>query len=282
MAFQGLKRTPQAIVLAHRMDPERRELYVEGVEDQIRIKWIVGNSVSPNARILPVDLIEIPGSSVGGNKARLIAFARAVEAEGLNILCFVDADTDRLSNITHPSNVVLTDFRDMEGYWLRESCLEKVIMLALTEPKFNARNMLSRILSIGRILAALRLVSDEQGLQLPFQKTNPLKSLSCSPGEMNLEFDLERYTGHLLQKAGLSLSERDRLVASVERKLEAIESIPDLELVHGKDAIHLLENILFANGVARDDAFRILATSFERTYTSEHPNLMKVVDFLQG
>jgi hypothetical protein len=126
------------------------------------------------------------------------------------------------------------------------------------------------------------MVSNEQVLQLPFQKTDLRKSLSCSLGDMNLEFDLVRYVGHLLQKANRSLKEKNAIIGSVEAKLRSIESVPDLELIQGKDGLSLLEKILVANGVGQGDAVRILSASFERSYVAEYPNLRKVVEFLSA
>ena len=61
--------------------------------------------------------------------------------------------------------------KPLEGYLLREDCLEKAIRLGLNEDDIPVRSLLCTILQEGRTLGLLRLLSERQSLKLPFQGT---------------------------------------------------------------------------------------------------------------
>jgi hypothetical protein len=262
------------------MDPMRRELYVEGPSDGAFIKWIIGDSINLNARILSIDSVEMPGISDGGARARIIAFAKLVEGHPAQIRFFADADTDRLHNISVPTNVWLTDTRDMEGYLFREDCLDKLLRLGLGNENIQASRLLNTILEYGRTLGLLRLVSDEGGLNLPFQRTDMRRSLSCSKGKFNLVLDLDKYIKTLLQNVGL----KQGLLASISKRIEekriALSNISHHEIVQGKDTLCLLEEVLYAHGIHRDDTVRILRTCFERKFADDYPSLSNAIRYL--
>ena len=275
-----MRREPKAILAAHQMDPVRLELYVEGPLDRAFIKWIVGDSINPNARVLTMDVVDMPNNAQGGARARLITFAKSVEGHPAQIRFFADADTDRLHSISVPTNVWLTDLRDMEGYLFREDCLDKLLKLGLGEESINARQLRNTILGLGRTLGLLRLVSDEEGFDLPFQRTDMRRSLSCSKGRIDLALNLGRYIATLLQNAGLNQGLATHISARIEEKQALLDNVPDHEIVHGKDALCLLEEVLYAHSVHRDDAIRILRTCFERTFIYEYPSLRNAIEYL--
>ena len=275
-----MRRDPRAIITAHRMDPARRTLYLEGPSDRVFLRWLTKNAISPNAMILTIDQVDMPGHAHGGERARLLAFAAIVEPEQVQIRFLADADTDRLRGRRMPSNVWLTDTRDMEGYLLREECFEKMLRLGLEDESVDPRRLLEQILSIGRWLGILRLTSDDEGLNLPFQRTDMWRSLSCSRGQTDLTMDRERYISALLQNAGRNQRELGQITTRTDDKARQLAEVPDHELIHGKDMTILLEKALQAHGVHREDAIRILRTSFERLLVSDYPVLGEVLAYL--
>lgn len=63
-----MRRDPQTILTAHRMDPTRRELYVEGPSDRIFLDWLAGEEKDANARIIEVSLVDLPRVSLLGGR----------------------------------------------------------------------------------------------------------------------------------------------------------------------------------------------------------------------
>lgn len=275
-----MRRELDAILTAHEMDPVRRELYVEGPSDQIFVKWIAGNSINPNAQVLTIDFVDMPNNAQGGARTRLIAFAKSVEGYQAQIKCFADADTDRLHKVSTPTNVWLTDLRDMEGYLFREDCIDKLLKLGLGEEVISAHQLLHTIFRFGRTLGLLRLVSDEEKLNLPFQGTDMRRSLSCSRERLDLDLNLDRYITTLLQNAGLNQRLSKQIKAKIEEKRVLLHEVPDHELVHGKDTLCLLKKTLHAHGVHQDDAVRILRTCFERNLVEEYPSLKNAIEYI--
>jgi hypothetical protein len=198
-----VKRDVVAILAAHRLDPARRELYVEGHRDRMVLLWLVGADLHENSRIVEVRFVDV-NVDTGGERGRLLKFAAEVEGDPAQIRALVDADFDRLLGMTVPSNVWLTDRRDLEGYVLREDCLDKVFRLAASTDQVNVGDILRALTSAARRLSALRVMSARTGLDLPFQKTPLAKHVAATKTGFTL--DIESYLRVLLQNGGVSLS----------------------------------------------------------------------------
>src|SRR6266542_1133360 len=69
-----LRRVPETILIAHRMDPGRRELYVEGVRDRVFLNWLVGDGLGLRSAVVPIELVDLPNVDEGGNRERLKRF----------------------------------------------------------------------------------------------------------------------------------------------------------------------------------------------------------------
>jgi hypothetical protein len=115
---------------------------------------------------------------------------------------FADADTDRILDKTVPSNVWLTDKRDLEGYILRPECIEKVIRMGYLNDRLNVDEVLRQARFLGRELGILRLMSDLDERNLPFRRTDLSRHLRIEGDLVN--FNIEGYVTALLQNAGIS------------------------------------------------------------------------------
>src|SRR5262245_4364060 len=122
-----IRRTPEAILTAYRMDPARRELYVEGRRDRLFFDWLMGTLSVTKACVREIAAVELACVSNGGERARLLAFAGQIGQAPIALMCFADADSDRLLSRPVPQRVWLTDGRDLEGYVLHPTCIEKVL-----------------------------------------------------------------------------------------------------------------------------------------------------------
>ncbi len=61
-----IRRTPDAIVIAHRMDPARRELYVEGHRDRLFFCWLMGLAQDVNTKVIEISAVDLPNVEAGG------------------------------------------------------------------------------------------------------------------------------------------------------------------------------------------------------------------------
>ena len=273
-----MRRDPKAILAAHVLDPQRRELYVEGSRDHTFLKWLVGDVINRNARILEIGTVDLPESSEGGERGRLLRFAKYVEGAPAQIRFFADADMDRIIGRSAPANVWLTDSKDLEGYLLREDCLDKALKLGLSVDDVPAGPLLTSVLSQARTIGLLRVMSERQTLSLPFQGTKLDKYLGATGKRVLLE--RERYVQTLLQNASLSLTKLPAILADLETLEKELAATPDHDLVHGKDALCLLERSLILHGIARGVTGPVLWTSFDRSLIVQYPALDRVCRYL--
>jgi hypothetical protein len=273
-----LRRDPEAVVTAHILDPQRRELFVEGQRDRVFLLWLVGSDRLPNARVAEIDEVNLPGVGEGGRRARLLAFAGMLVGEPADIRFMADADRARLTAEAVPGNVWLTDLRDLEGYVFQPMCVEKALMLGANVAGIDADALVENIGRLGRRLAALRSLSVQEELRLPFQELDLYRYVSVNAA--GVEVDHERVLRVLMQNAGISLSRFDELIEAWLREEGALEEVPVEQLVHGKDTMCLLGEFLGLYGVSRADAQKVVWASFERRLLDQYPVLQQVVSYL--
>lgn len=273
-----IRRAPKAIITAHRMYPSRRELYVEGRNDKIFLDYLVGGEKHPDARIIEIKLVDMPASASGGEKGRLLDFAQEIEGAGAQIKAFADADTDRILGRSRPANVLLTDKRDLEGYVLREECVEKVLKLGLLEDALNAEDVLRRTNSLGRQLGVLRIMSEIDELELPFQRTDLSRHIDIEGYSVQLR--LENYVRALIQNASMSLKVHSEILDRHREVADEYSHVDDAEIVHGKDAVIALERLLRAQGLPHEATGSLLRCSFERQWIEGCYSLEQVYEFL--
>lgn len=272
-----MRRDAKAVIASHLLDPDRKEVFVEGHGDRILLNWICGPDRNPNARVLQASSLYLPDVPRGGERSRLLEFARLVVDSSARILLFIDADTDRLENVTPPPNVILTDGRDIESYILTPPCLDKVVRLGLGAESVEVNALHAQLMSVAATAGAIRMASDVEALALPFQRTDIRRYIRVAD-DSTVEFDTSAYVQTLLQNASVSLSERERITARAQAIRERYGDAADL--IHGKDAMRLLDVLLKEFGAKSDEARKMLWCSFERTSANVYPNLLRVVSFL--
>jgi hypothetical protein len=274
------RRDPQAILLAHEMDPARKELYVEGPSDRLFLLWIASDRLDPNAIIHDIAVVEVGEEVPGGERGRLLNFARTVERSLARISFFADADYDRILGRTGfiPANVVLTDGRDLEGYFLRQDCFEKIVRLALGIGMFPGVDLQKAFEDVGRLLGCLRLYSEMNSMSLPFQSTNLRKHVRFSPCQFKL--NLKGYVSALANNAGLGGKMAQTIIEGTHALLAEHDKTPSTELIHGKDILVLLSEVLRFYKIDRGSSEPILRTSFEPGFVKDYRSLSSTVNYI--
>ena len=275
-----MRRDPEAVLTAYILDPRRRELFVEGRRDRLFLLWVVGSDRDPNARIAEIDEVDLPGMAEGGRRGRLLAFAARVVDDPSAIRFLADADLSRIRDAAVPRNVWLTDLRDLEGYVFRGECVDKALTLGAGADGVDASELVSNVSRLARRLAALRSLSARTGLKFPFQELDLARYVSVK--RANVEVDFDQVLRVLVQNIGLSLSRFDDLMNEWTEEEAALKDVPDNQLIHGKDVMCLLSEVLFSHGVSRKDAPKLVWTSFERRLVGDYPVLVEVVASLSA
>ena len=264
--------------MAHLMDPARRELYVEGQKDRMFLQWLLGGGVNQDASVREIASVDMPDVQLGGERGRLLRFAELLVDHDVRIMCFADADCDRVLGRVVPSRVWLTDQRDIEGYVLRLECVDKVLRLGVGTERIAAADLMRWLTQHGRRLGIIRLMSELDGLRLPFQATKKEGHFHFAQGQLRVDY--QGYVTALLQNANMSLT---GLAPMMERLSEieiAYSSTPDRELVHGKDAMCLFEVVMRAHGLRPSEGTRLLWTSYESSLVEPGSSLESALAFL--
>lgn len=275
-----LRRTPESILTALKMDSERCELYVEGIRDRIFLTWVAEPPERKNTLVLPIDSVELSDSFTGGNRGRLMAFAQFVPPDQERIIFFADADFDRLVKREPPPLLWLTDNRDLEGYVFTVHCIDRVLRLGLGIENPSSDKVFTKIKNFGRRLGLLRLLSEKQRMNLPFQKADLRRCLRKSGDELELYFD--RYLKSLLQNANLKLSELENIKRLLDELTSEFESTADSEIIHGKDVMCIFQKYLEVVYDNKINGESLLWCSFEREMIDQFSTLKKVAEYIRN
>jgi uncharacterized protein DUF4435 len=273
-----LRRDPQSIVNAHLLDPDRRELYVEGIDDREFLSYLVGTDKRKEALIIEIDLVDLPVFT--SNKQRVLALVATTIDKGVNIRGLVDSDFPNSPGDPAPPNVWKTDHRAVESYLIRRDCLAKALHFGLKCPATDPAELLASIEEVGRVLAALRVLSEREDLKLPFQEVDLQRHLGAAG--VHVEIDARALLQTLMQRAGVSLTKLESLLDSARDLIDDLRAVETLDVVHGKDAVAICARAFVSVGerVSAEAAEVILRCSFERAMVVEYPNLAEVVAYL--
>ena len=277
MPPEGLIRTPNAVVTASVIDRARRELYVEGWTDVALILWLAGPTRDPHVLIAPISEVKMEAQE-GGEKGRLLALARTTQDEA-RVICFVDADHDRVLGISHPPNVVLTDGTDAEGYALEEQCISRVLLLGVQSTKVSGQDVLDAVLGVAREIALLRYVQRRYWKDLPVNSVRLTSVVKARHGQ--LAFDFAKLLRCVVSNCGGKPSLPEVLERLAEAKSE-LATVPDKDLVRGHDVMAILGEVLLGLKVCREDAPTIVRTAIDAGCLARNPNLDRIVRFVQG
>ena len=195
---------------------------------------------------------------------------------------FVDADFDRvLGRQGEGSELVwFSDGRDLESYYLREDCFEKIAKLSLGTKRFSGAQLLDLLIQPCKQLGFLRLDCAIHGRDLPFQKTNLRKRVSFAGDSFQL--DLEGYVSALVSNAGMKGCAVQEVLNTLAQTSEQYSSLPASEIIHGHDLECFIGELLKDFKIDKAASLAVLRGTFERGLVSEYPALCEIGGFLSG
>jgi hypothetical protein len=78
------------------------------------------------------------------------------------------------------------------------------------------------------------------------------------------------------------LARHGELLESLAALKEEFKAVDTLDLVHGKDAVRILEHAIGKFGIREDEGCRMLWCSFEREFALASKNLSSLLKFLRS
>jgi len=239
------RRSLAELVTRYQFHPELRDLLVEGERDISVFRWFLSSLPKSRGVVYHVNSVDLTAEDCesvgvygGGNKGRVIALARILDAElpprCVSVLCCVDRDClDFELPYRSYRYLIHMDFACLECYALGQKSLYKLFITYLgtqiTPGEIDSMmDVLRYVFSVR--LAKRRLAPDAAWFDR-FTKC-------CSLHNGRVRLDKQAYLSRVLNVAdGLLPGE------SVERETKwfAAQSLADMRLaVHGHDAVHLL------------------------------------------
>ncbi len=99
------RRTIDELVARYELEPELRDIYVEGHLDRSIIDWFLSRKNISDVKVYEIDTIEVPAELVEeksvatGNKGRVIALCCELQdriRRTLSVMCVIDRDFDHI------------------------------------------------------------------------------------------------------------------------------------------------------------------------------------------
>jgi hypothetical protein len=110
------RRTLEELVTRYQLEPELRDVYVEGKTDKILLEWFLEQRGVKNFAVYEIDTVEIPAQKLfeyglnDNNRSRAIALALEIQnqlPELPHFTCIADKDFDWLFGKNYPCNSLL-------------------------------------------------------------------------------------------------------------------------------------------------------------------------------
>jgi hypothetical protein len=222
--------------------------------------------------------------ATGGERGRMVAFCKAIGAPPSGLMCFADADWDRLFCRAPPPAMTLTDHRDLEAYIFQRDTVRRALVGGLGLDDADEGEFLDGTMDICRRVASVRILSERESREWPFQRTLVAGSLTFDRRRKTVSFDRDGYVRRLIQndrRKTLTVADVPAVMSRVRDVDREFSGASSSDLVHGKDALIVAEYVSQRRYQAPPGAFSAaLWASFERRSVEGFRNLAAVVTLL--
>jgi hypothetical protein len=239
------RRRIDELVAMYQLEPEIRDVFVEGALDKALVDWFFFEGQLSNATVREIDTVDVPVELVESagfaknNRGRVMALARELEAKLLpgtvSATCVIDSDFDWILNETHHEKLLVsTDYSSMELYFFDVRPLTKFLRLAVQRFPKSADTVLSELRKALTELFAIRLASHVLAWGVPLVSFERC----CRLTEAGVELDTAEYIKRCLLASG-RYAERAEFNRVFSDFLAKFTGDPRKH-IHGHDFISLL------------------------------------------
>lgn len=238
------RRKIHELVARYELEPELRDVYVEGVADQVLIRSVLEDAGHRGVKVYTIDTVDVPTATVldhgltDGSKSRVIALCRELEAPrplGNQVTGVVDTDFDALLGLNHDApHLLKTDYTCMEMYSFNEQSLGRFCERHLHKPTDLANVLLQSLRMPLEELFFIRATNETLALRLAWLAVEDQVSFKKDA----VPFDADDFVTKYLSK-GKMLACRPDFVAKRD-ELRAKAHTDPRHQIHGHDFIKLL------------------------------------------
>lgn len=179
-----LKRSLEAVNAMYALEPELRDIYVEGWSDKHFIEWYLEKKGIDNITVYPIEFVDIQDEilvkhklSLCSNRSSIIALSCELNinhgGKG-KVICLVDRDFEDICPSGHINPyLTFTDGHSLELYSFSKSVIRKFLSVALGGFPLSVEKFTSVTSKILERIFAIRLTNERLGwgmTWLPFAK----------------------------------------------------------------------------------------------------------------
>ena len=172
--MMDIKRTLSEVLTLYELEPDLKDLFVEGSTDKSFIEWYLRAGGITSVTVYSIGVVDIPddvllehGLPTGSNRSRVLALACELSAQhpmGLRVLCLADRDFEdyRPSEIDK-RYVLFTDGNALDLYAFTPSNMLKFTAVALGGLRAPAQTLMALLTDVLQQVFAVRLANELLG-----------------------------------------------------------------------------------------------------------------------
>jgi hypothetical protein len=244
-----LTRTIDELNTLYGLEPDLRDVFVEGTIDKAFLDWYVHRKKWPNVSVYPVDLVEIPdallksyGLPLRSKRSRLIALSRELvrlRPVRRRIMCIIDRDSDDQAFVADANPYLYcTDGNALELYALTPAVMEKFLLVCLGGFPLSVDNLMTQVVSILQRLYVIRQATRSLGRGMEWIPFNKYVFVDGSA----ITFRERDFVRAYLQKNNRWAS-RERFLQAIDEEARKLNPDPRRS-IRGHDLSELLRRIL--------------------------------------
>ncbi len=243
---KAYRRTIDELVTLYELEPDLRDIYVEGSADKEALDWYLKeNGLSWQVSVYEIDTVDVLARA-GGNRARVIALAQSFDAalsvECDGVRCIADSDLDLITGEREECRFLFyTDYASFDLYFFGIDDARKLFALhfrcQLHEETYTT------LLGVLQESFLVRVARHKLGLNVAWVSV----SRSCDLRKKCLTLDYQHFVDRLLTNKGLKGSVAE-LSREVEKARKSLTPEPRKQ-IHRDDLIDLLSWLTKGLGV---------------------------------
>jgi hypothetical protein len=289
---QHYRRTIDELVARYALEPDLRDIFVEGPFDSDLLRWFLRRSGAKSGAVYEIETVVVPSENLvdlglsGGMRDRVVALSELLGGPKGDAcpqaICLVDADLDRqLNAVLDRKNLLYTDGSCMESYLLLPQVIDKFCQLVVSGAPHAAPELIHLISPILREAFLLRLARRRLSLGFAWQSVDRF----CSRDRTSILFAPRDMTRRMLMASG-DLLRLDDTLTEIDQLRSTLSNVPTEMMMNGHDFSDLLAWYLrrFANASwARSERLgRLVLSCVEPDHLSASPLFSRLLEILRG
>jgi len=245
-----IRRTLDELVARYELEPDLRDIYVEGKTDKLFLEWFLRNRGIQDIFVYEIETVDISAERLfelqlkDNNRSRVITLALYLQDKfpetTPHVICIADKDFDWLFDITYQCDLLFfTDYSCLEMYLFNKTVLNKVLLLSLRISELTAINILNQLSKVLEDLFLIRAAKESLNINITMLD-NFGKCCNWNKAKTEFQFDLEKYIDKYLDKCAMR-SKKSIFVDKIEELRIKSKELEDTRYkIHGHDFTELL------------------------------------------